>query len=57
MRAIETVSSGTHEPTIRELRLAPPILVSEPLREFSGVLTSAPVYVGASGELLDRAGA
>ena len=57
MSAIQKVSSGAHEPTIRELRLAPPILVSEPLREFSGVLTSAPVYVGASGELLDRAGA
>jgi circadian clock protein KaiC len=55
-RAISVVKkrSGAHERTIRELRLTPPVLVGEPLREFSGVLTPAPVYVGPSGELLER---
>ena len=57
-RAISVVKkrSGAHERTIRELRLTPPVLVGEPLREFSGVLTPAPLYVGPSGELLERAG-
>lgn len=57
-RAISVVKkrSGTHEPTIRELRLGPGIQVGEPLREFSGVLTPAPVYVGASTALLERRG-
>jgi circadian clock protein KaiC len=55
-RAISVVKkrSGAHEPTIRELRLTPPVVVGGPLREFSGVLTSAPAYLGVSNELLDR---
>jgi circadian clock protein KaiC len=57
-RAISVIKkrSGVHERTIRELRLSRPIVVGEPLREFSGILTDAPAYVGSSGELLDRAG-
>jgi circadian clock protein KaiC len=55
-RAISVVKkrSGPHERSIRELRLSRPIVVGEPLREFSGVLTDAPAYVGASRELLDQ---
>lgn len=56
-RAISVVKkrSGAHESTIRELRLSRPIVVGPPLREFSGVLTDAPAYVGPSRELLERA--
>jgi len=56
-RAISVVKkrSGVHEQTIRELRLSNPIVVGEPLREFSGVLTDAPAYIGESRGLLDRA--
>jgi circadian clock protein KaiC len=46
-RAISLVKkrSGYHERTIRELRIEPTgISVSEPLREFHGVLTGLPVY-------------
>src|SRR5262249_42658920 len=46
--------SGGHEPTIRELPGAPPARVGDPPGEFSGVLTAAPVYVGANAELLAR---
>jgi circadian clock protein KaiC len=55
-RAISVVKkrTGAHEATIRELRLGQPILVGEPLREFSGVLGDAPAYVGTARELLDR---
>ncbi|MBV8715359.1 MAG: AAA family ATPase [Chloroflexi bacterium] len=55
-RAISVVKkrSGAHEPTIRELQLGPSIHVGEPLREFSGVLTAAPVYLGNTTELLQR---
>ena len=57
-RAISVVKkrSGPHETSIRELRLSRPIVVGEPLREFSGVLTGAPAYVGPSRELLDQVG-
>ncbi len=42
--------SGKHEQTIRELILQPDgIHVSEPLTEFTGVLTGAPVYGGGVG--------
>jgi circadian clock protein KaiC len=57
-RAISVVKkrSGAHERSIRELRLSRPIVVGEPLRQFSGVLTDAPAYVGPSRELLDQVG-
>lgn len=38
--------TGSHERTIRELRLGPGLSVGEPLREFQGVLRGAPVYQG-----------
>jgi circadian clock protein KaiC len=55
-RAISVVKkrSGAHESTIRELRLTPPVTVGKPLREFSGVLTSAPAFLGQSHVLLER---
>ena len=41
--------SGKHESTIRELILKPGgVSVSEPLSDFTGVLTGTPVYAGAS---------
>lgn len=41
--------TGRHEHTIRELRLTSSgITIGEPLREFEGVLTGIPSYVGAS---------
>jgi circadian clock protein KaiC len=44
--------SGKHERTIRELRLDGQITVGEPLKEFQGVLTGTPVFVGETGTLL-----
>jgi circadian clock protein KaiC len=40
--------AGPHERTIRELQLGPPmgVKVGGPLREFRGVLTGVPIYVG-----------
>jgi circadian clock protein KaiC len=44
---------GRHERTVRELRLeSGGIRVGTPLREFQGVLTGVPTYVGESGPLL-----
>jgi circadian clock protein KaiC len=44
--------SGKHEETIRELRLRNgAISVGPPLKEFRGVLTGVPVYVGAGSSL------
>lgn len=41
--------TGRHERAIRELKLSSDgILIGEPLREFEGVLTGVPSYVGAS---------
>jgi circadian clock protein KaiC len=41
---------GAHERTIRELRLEPGrISLGQPLREFRGVLTGVPIYVGSDG--------
>ena len=41
--------TGRHERTIRELKLSSGgITIGEPLREFEGVLTGVPSYVGAS---------
>jgi circadian clock protein KaiC len=48
--------TGTHESTIRELRLGPDRLhVGSALSEFQGVLTGVPHYVGAA-ESLDHGG-
>jgi circadian clock protein KaiC len=42
--------SGKHEHTIREFILRPgSVQVSEPLTDFTGVLTGTPVYSGAAG--------
>jgi circadian clock protein KaiC len=44
---------GSHERTIRQFSLAPgTIRVGEPLREFRGVLSGTPQYVGQSGILI-----
>lgn len=54
-RAISVLKkrTGNHEATIREYRIDPSGLrVGEPLRQFSGVLTGVPTYMGGSGELL-----
>lgn len=48
-RAISVVKkrTGAHENTIRELKISSAgITVGEPLTEFEGVLTGAPVYTG-----------
>ncbi len=44
--------SGSHERTIRELRLAGAITVGEPLKGFQGVLTGTPVFKGGPGTLM-----
>lgn len=45
--------SARHERTIREFRLGPTgIEVGEPIREFAGVLSGVPHYVGAGRRLL-----
>lgn len=42
--------SGNHEHTIRELKLTPGrIHIGPPLREFQGVLTGTPTFLGESG--------
>lgn len=47
--------TGAHERTIRELRMDDRGLhVGPPLREFRGVLTGVPAYVGAEGPLMGR---
>jgi circadian clock protein KaiC len=54
-RALSVVKkrSGTHETSIREFRMgARGITIGPPLREFSGVLTGAPVYTGLRTPLL-----
>ena len=44
--------SGSHERTIRELRLDGGIRVGEPLRGFQGVLTGTPFFRGQAGTLM-----
>lgn len=54
-RAISVIKkrTGGHEATIREYRIdAQGIQVGEPLRDFSGVLTGVPTFVGGSADLL-----
>ncbi|VTS00728.1 circadian clock protein : KaiC family protein OS=Asticcacaulis biprosthecum C19 GN=ABI_22470 PE=4 SV=1: KaiC: KaiC [Gemmata massiliana] len=47
--------SGTHERTIRELKLDGGIRVGEPLKAFRGVLTGTPTYDGGSETLMGPA--
>jgi circadian clock protein KaiC len=48
--------TGTHEDTIRELRIeSSGVKVGEVLREFRGVLTGTPEYTGAAAALLEGA--
>jgi circadian clock protein KaiC len=52
-QAISTIKrrSGSHEHTIRELKLGPDrIHIGRPLREFQGVLTGTPAFLGGSKE-------
>ncbi len=50
--------TGRHERSIRELQFSPQgMRVGQPLREFRGVLTGVPEYVGADEPLLDHDGA
>jgi circadian clock protein KaiC len=50
--------SGDHERTIRECRVQEGgLFVGEPLREFQGVLTGVPHYVGSTAPLLHGDGA
>jgi circadian clock protein KaiC len=53
-KAISVVKkrSGAHERTIRELRLGPGVQVGRPLREFQGVLSGSPTYLGSERALL-----
>ncbi|MEY2413025.1 MAG: circadian clock protein KaiC [Acidobacteriaceae bacterium] len=48
--------SGAHERTIRELALGPDrIRVGKPLKEFHGVLTGIPTYLGSSKPITENA--
>jgi circadian clock protein KaiC len=51
--------SGRHEKTIREFKLetGKGIRVGQPLREFQGVLTGAPVFQGIAGDMMSAADA
>ena len=54
-KAISVVKkrTGIHERSIRELKLGPDrIQVGEPLKQFQGVLTGVPQYIGPSKPLL-----
>jgi len=45
-----------HEKTIRELRITKRgVEIGEPLRDFQGVLTGVPTYLGTDDQLMDRA--
>jgi circadian clock protein KaiC len=58
-KAISVVKkrSGNHEETVRELKIGPEkISVGEPLREFEGVLSGAPRFLGNSNQLLEPTG-
>lgn len=54
-KAISVVKkrSGSHEDTVRELRVGPgQIDVGEPLTEFQGVLSGAPAFIGRAEALM-----
>ncbi len=56
-KAISVVKkrTGAHENSIRELKLGPDrIQVGEPLRQFQGILTGVPQYIGPSKPLLSN---
>lgn len=56
-RAISVVKkrTGGHESSIREYRIDKSGLrVGEPLRDFSGIFTGVPTYVGGEGDLLQN---
>ena len=56
-RAISVLKKryGPHEPTIRELQLTlAGVVIGEPLRDFSGVLSGQPVYRGRSQRLFEE---
>jgi circadian clock protein KaiC len=46
--------SGRHEKSIREFKLesGKGIRVGQPLKDFHGVLTGAPVFRGGTGEMM-----
>jgi circadian clock protein KaiC len=46
--------SGNHEKTIREFKLmsGKGIVIGEPLKQFQGVLTGAPVFRGSEKQIL-----
>ncbi len=55
-KAISVVKkrTGTHEDTIRELQLGPGgVRLGGPLKDFRGVLTGVPQYIGGSADLLE----
>lgn len=57
-KAISVVKkrTGAHENTIRELKLGPRrIHVGEPLKDFRGILTGVPEYIGSTKPLLPDA--
>jgi circadian clock protein KaiC len=55
-KAISVVKNraGPHEDTIRELRIdSRGVRVGAPLKEFAGVLSGAPRYVGSNAPLME----
>lgn len=58
-RAISVVKkrSGKHELTIRELEITENgVQIGEPLKNFRGVLTGVPTYVGGESDLINKVG-
>ena len=52
--SVPKMRSGLHEMALREYRVsARGISIGEPLREFRGVLTGTPTYVGSNESLLE----
>lgn len=48
-------NTAKHERTIREYDVTPNgVLVGQPLREFQGILTGAPTFVGAATDLIQK---
>jgi circadian clock protein KaiC len=56
-RAISVVKkrTGTHEHTIRELKLGPGVRVGDTLQQFQGVLAGSPSYLGSLRSLFSHA--
>ncbi len=52
--AVMKKRTGAHEQSLREFRLGPGIQVGQPLRDFQGVLSGVPTYMGEKELLLDR---